>query len=63
MAEKLFPRARKPPVPPGTPEEIGDAITWDLRPPETRHDVGVPFVLPELAETPPHRLVVLGGQE
>jgi len=60
MAVNAFPRAGTPPVPVGTPDEIRDTITWDLRPPETRPDAGIPFTLPALPETPPHRLVVLG---
>ncbi len=60
MAEKRFPPAGKPPVPPGTPDEIADVLTWDVRQPETRPDVGIPVTLPPPAETPPNRLVVLG---
>jgi lysophospholipase L1-like esterase len=60
VAQKTFRQAGTPPVPDGTPEEIRDTITWDVREPETRADVGVPFTLPALPQAPPNRLVVLG---
>ncbi len=60
MAQKTFRQAGRPPVPPGTPEEIADTITWDVRPPETDADVAVPFTLPTPETAPPNRLVVVG---
>jgi len=60
MAEKTFVRAGRPPVPPGTPDEIRDTITWEVRRPEDDPEVGVPFVLPPAPEDIPNKLVVLG---
>lgn len=60
MEKRTFLRSGRPPVPAGTPEEIQDTMTWDLRPPEAQADLGVPVTLPPLNQPPPNRLVVLG---
>lgn len=61
MAEKRFPPFKgKPPVPVGTPDEIAEVLTWDVREPETRPDVGIHVTPAPPAATPPNRLVVLG---
>lgn len=61
MAYRAFPRARKPPVPDGTPDEIGDIINWDLRQPVSEAHLGVKVDLPPVvAGDIKNRFVVLG---
>ena len=62
MAEKTFSRAGQPPVPEGTPRELQETITWDVREPcdPQESDLGVEVVLEPMQGEPPNRLVVLG---
>jgi hypothetical protein len=59
---KTFSRSGRPPVPPGTPGELREQITWDVREPcdPGASDLGVRLDLPPLNKEPPNRLVVLG---
>lgn len=57
-----FSRSGRPPVPPGTPDELREQIVWEVREPcgLDRSNLEVPVDLLPQSTEPPHRLVILG---